>query len=123
MLVEKLRSLLKLGPISTRYKDIFDIFYLSQHIDSAKLKLCMDAYIFNDTEMHENSVSDIINRIQRTFSYEPYLKSLIRSNNEYSGQKKPLVRNGGNCNTDFKETILIVLILCSIQNVGNARDS
>ena len=42
---------------------------------------------------------------------------------EYSGQKKPLVRNGGNCNTDFKETILIVLILCSIQNVGNARDS
>ena len=43
--------------------------------------------------------------------------------NEYSGQKKPLVRNGGNCNTDFKETILIVLILCSIQNVGTARDS
>ena len=42
---------------------------------------------------------------------------------EYSGQKKPLVRNGGNCNTDFKETILIVLILCSIQNVGTARDS
>ena len=83
MLVEKLRSLLKLGPISTRYKDIFDIFYLSQHIDSAKLKLCLDAYIFNDTEMHENSVSDIINRIQRTFSYEPYLKSLIRSNKNW----------------------------------------
>ena len=42
---------------------------------------------------------------------------------DYSGVKKPSFRNGGNCNTDFKETILIVLILCSIQNVGTARDS
>lgn len=42
---------------------------------------------------------------------------------EYSGQKKPLVRNGGNRDTDFKETILIVLFFCSIQNVGTARVS
>ena len=42
---------------------------------------------------------------------------------DYSGVKKPSFRNGGNCNTDFKESILIVLILCSMQNVGTARDS
>lgn len=54
------------------------------------------------------------------FSTHLYTKHIFL---EYSGQKKPLVRNGGNCNTDFKETILIVLILCSIQNVGTARDS
>lgn len=83
MFVEKLRSLLKLGQISTRYKDVFDMFYLSQHIDLAKLKPCMDAYIFNDTEMHENRESDVINRIQRTFSHEPYLKSLTRSNKNW----------------------------------------
>lgn len=28
MITEKLRSLLKIGPFSTRYKDIFDIMYL-----------------------------------------------------------------------------------------------
>ena len=83
MFVEKLRSLLKLGPISTRYKDVFDMFYLSQHIDLAKLKSCMDAYIFSDKEMHENSVSDIVNRIQRIFSNEVYLKSLSNSNKNW----------------------------------------
>ena len=83
MFVEKLRSLLKLGPISTRYKDVFDMFYLSQHIDLAKLKPCMDAYIFNDTEMHENRESDVINRIQRIFSNEVYLKSLSNSNKNW----------------------------------------
>lgn len=37
---------------------------------------------------------------------------------EYSGQKKPLVRNGGNRNTDFKETILIVLIFAQFRMLG-----
>ena len=37
---------------------------------------------------------------------------------EYSGQKKPLVRNGGNCNTDFKETILIVLFFAQFRMLG-----
>ncbi len=54
----------------------------------------MDAYIFNDTEMHENSVSDIINRIQRTFSYEPYLKSLIRSNKNWLDESIAEVTTG-----------------------------
>ena len=39
MFVEKLRSLLKLGPISTRYKDIFDMFYLSKRVELSKMKL------------------------------------------------------------------------------------
>ena len=37
---------------------------------------------------------------------------------EYSGQKKPLVRNGGNRNTDFKETILIVLFFAQFRMLG-----
>ena len=40
------------------------------------------------------------------------------ANGEYSGQKKPLVRNGGNCNTDFKETILIVLFFAQFRMLG-----
>lgn len=33
MFTEKLRSLLKFGPNSTRYKDIFDMFYLTGKVD------------------------------------------------------------------------------------------
>ena len=83
MFVEKLRSLLKLGPISTRYKDIFDMFYLSKRVELSKLKLCLNTYIFNDNEMHENSESDAVNRIQRIFSNETYMKSLLRSNKNW----------------------------------------
>ena len=83
MFVEKLRSLLKLGPISTRYKDVFDMFFLSKRIELTKLKLCMDAYIFSDSEMHENNESDAVNRIQRIFSNETYMKSLLRSNKNW----------------------------------------
>lgn len=37
MIIEKLRSLLKFGPISTRYKDIFDIYYLSNYVQREKM--------------------------------------------------------------------------------------
>ena len=43
---EKLRSLLRFGPLSTRYKDIFDLAYLSDLVNKAKLQQCLDTYIF-----------------------------------------------------------------------------
>lgn len=39
---EKLKSLLRFGPLSTRYKDIFDLCYLSDHVKSDKLMKCID---------------------------------------------------------------------------------
>ena len=38
MLTEKLRSILKFGTVSTRYKDIFDIFWLSQLVNKKDLQ-------------------------------------------------------------------------------------
>ena len=40
MFTEKLRSILKFGPLSTRYKDIFDIYYLSKLVNFKKLNEC-----------------------------------------------------------------------------------
>ena len=40
MFTEKLRSILKFGTVSTRYKDIFDIFWLSQSINRESLQKC-----------------------------------------------------------------------------------
>ena len=33
MLAEKLRSLLKFGSFSTRYKDVYDIYYLKDYVE------------------------------------------------------------------------------------------
>lgn len=79
MLVEKLRSLLKFGTNSTRYKDVFDIFYLSQHVELLKLKRCMDAYIISDSQMLENNEQDVLNRIRRIFANKGYLKQMEKS--------------------------------------------
>ena len=37
MFAEKLRSLLKFGPLSTRYKDVYDMYYLKDTVDNIKL--------------------------------------------------------------------------------------
>ena len=79
MLVEKLRSLLKFGTNSTRFKDAFDIFYLSQHVELTKLKRCMDAYIISDRRMHENNEQDVLNRVRRIFADKRYLKQMDES--------------------------------------------
>ena len=76
------------------------------------------AFEISTAEKHEQEKKSLVN-LTDGFKRIIVVKDVV----EYYGQKKPLVLNGGNCNTDFKETILIVLILCSIQNVGTARDS
>ena len=67
MFTEKLRSLLKFGVFSTRYKDIYDMYYHCDKLDVQKLKVCMDSYIFNDFGMRENNMADVIKRVEKVF--------------------------------------------------------
>jgi predicted nucleotidyltransferase component of viral defense system len=76
MLTEKLRSLLKFGPFSTRYKDIFDICYLTEIVDEVLLAQCLENYIFLDQGMRENNLKDIQKRIKQTLSNKNYQKQL-----------------------------------------------
>lgn len=78
---EKLRSLLKFGPLSTRYKDIFDLCYLTEYVDMKRLKKCIDTYILDDPDMRENDMAAICTRIKRTFQNKRY-----SSNVEHSGK-------------------------------------
>ncbi len=73
---EKLRSLLKFGRFSTRYKDIFDLFYLSEKVDLEKLKHCFEFYIYSDPEMRENSIVDIRKRVNSIFENQAYINML-----------------------------------------------
>lgn len=45
--------------VSTRYKDIFDFYYLinNENLNKNKLLKCFDILIFQDETMKENSVS------------------------------------------------------------------
>ena len=79
MLTEKLRSILKFGPASTRYKDVFDIYYLFGQIDRDKLAQCLTTLIFSDPGMRENTTEDIIRRVKSTFTNKRYLNYLKTS--------------------------------------------
>ena len=69
---EKLRSLLRFGPLSTRYKDIFDLCYLSEHVDKDRLMKCLNTYIFSDSNMRENDMGAIMKRVNQTFTDKLY---------------------------------------------------
>ena len=76
---EKLRSFLRFGPLSTRFKDVFDMCYLSDHVDRQRLEQCMNTYIFSDPGMRENDMDAILARVQRTFADRVYRQRLERS--------------------------------------------
>ena len=42
MFAEKLRSLLRFGALSSRYKDIFDMYFLSNHVDADSSKSVLE---------------------------------------------------------------------------------
>ena len=94
MLTEKLRSILKFGSFSTRYKDIFDIYYLSFLVDKTKLNSCLETLIYSDEGMKENNISDIIKRIKITFSNKTYQKNLSTSKKNWLGKNIDIVLNG-----------------------------
>lgn len=75
---EKLKSLLKLGFRSTRYKDLFDFYYLINiaKLDKSKLLNCLNILIFNDNGMKENNTKEIVSRLKSTFNNSTYRSNL-----------------------------------------------
>lgn len=82
---EKLKSLLKFGIRSTRYKDIFDFCYFIKNtmLDKSKLLKCFELLIFNDKNMKENNMSDIINRITNILTNPGYKRILSLADNNW----------------------------------------
>ena len=76
MIVEKLRSLLRFGPVSTRYKDVFDIYYLSQNVDFEKMQTCLATYIYEDPGIREKDAAGIIRRVRMAFRNRMYYARL-----------------------------------------------
>ncbi len=76
MITEKLKSLMRFGTRSTRYKDVFDICYLSDLADMEKLRFCIQKYIYADTTIDVNDTDEIRRRAERIFASSTYKKQV-----------------------------------------------
>ncbi len=84
MIAEKLKSMVRFGSRSTRYKDLFDICYLSEYADNTRLIYCIEKYIFEDETLRTiNNISDIVRRLERMFADDNYLKELKKANKNW----------------------------------------
>ena len=79
MITEKLKSLMRFGTRSTRYKDMFDICYLSDSVDMEKLRYCIQTYIFADSTIAVSDFLEIRKRADRVLTSSTYKKQLERS--------------------------------------------
>ena len=74
--VEKLKSLLKFGSASTRFKDVYDLCYLLSHVHKDVLASYLGMYVFGDPKMRESNVVDVSRRLTRIFADGDYMKAL-----------------------------------------------
>ena len=76
---EKLKGLLRLGNLSTRYKDVYDMCWLITTGDMSKETVLADikSIIWSDRTMRENSIKDVISRLNRAFN-DPYYSTSLR---------------------------------------------
>jgi hypothetical protein len=85
MIAEKLASLLILGRFSTRYKDLFDIYYFitASNLDKTKLARCINEFVLEAEDMREASMSDIVLRLSEIFRNKAYLKKADTAHNNW----------------------------------------
>lgn len=85
IICEKLKSLLRFGVRTTRYKDIFDIYYLinNTNINKNNLLEIMHTLIINDTTMRENSIADITKNLNITLNNNTFKQSLSDARNNW----------------------------------------
>ena len=85
IIVEKLKSLLKFGITSTRFKDIFDFYYLinNETINRDKLIKYIDILIFKDDNIRENNIEDINKRLSSILNNNRFQSRINTANNNW----------------------------------------
>ncbi len=76
---EKLRSLLRFGPFSTRYKDIFDLCYLKDFVEKKRLAECIRSYIIDEPSLRETNMNDVRRRVSVTLGNPRFKSNVERS--------------------------------------------
>lgn len=85
IICEKLKSLLRLGIRTTRYKDIFDIYYLINNTDINKgfLLKILKLLIIDDETMREKSIIDIKTNLEVILNNSIFKRNLATARNNW----------------------------------------
>lgn len=85
IICEKLKSLLRFGIRTTRYKDIFDMYYLinKTNIHRDNLLNTIDKLIIKDSTMRENNMEDIIKNLNSILNNVLFKRNLADAKNNW----------------------------------------
>lgn len=81
--VEKAKALLRLGQFSTRYKDIFDLFWLKDVVNKEILRHYFDTLIFKDEGMKEKTLQDARIRFEKIFANKNFKQKILSSDKNW----------------------------------------
>ena len=84
IITEKLKSFLRFSTRSTRYKDVFDIYYLSQYADRNNLKRCIQKYIFDDNTLPIKDMQEMTRRIKIVFQDSEFKNAINHSQKNWT---------------------------------------
>ena len=75
---EKLKSLLKFGIRTTRFKDVFDIYYLlnNTNINKTELLSIINSLIINDSLMRENDIDEVASNLETILNNNIFKRNL-----------------------------------------------
>lgn len=85
IITEKTKSLLRFLTRNTRYKDVFDIYYLKDTVDNERLQGCIAKYIYEDDTLAVNNINDVVSRLEQIFSDRGYIREVKRSRKNWLG--------------------------------------
>ncbi|MCF0127550.1 MAG: nucleotidyl transferase AbiEii/AbiGii toxin family protein [Pseudobutyrivibrio sp.] len=85
IITEKVKSLLRFGITNTRYKDVFDIYFLKDSARIDVLNRCMNKYIFGDNTLKVKSAEDVYERLNGVFMNDEYINAVKRSKKNWLG--------------------------------------
>ena len=81
--VEKLKILLRFGSASTRFKDIYDMYYLSKSLRLDVVQMFLKSYVYEDAKMQENAISDVEGRLRRIFANKTFMRNSSKPANAW----------------------------------------
>ena len=93
---EKLRSLMRIGVASTRFKDVFDVYYLlcREGVNHEDLDRAMHVLVYDAADMRERGQRDAYDRLSRVLNDRRFRRNLSNARNNWLGANVDRVVSG-----------------------------
>jgi len=91
---EKLLSLLRHGILSTRTKDVFDMYYLSKRLNRKRLRQMLDVLVLSNPNSPIQVPGEIIAAIGRTFQSKRFMRDMASPKSNWLNESPEKVSSG-----------------------------